>query len=87
MKQPELLEVVHVLPVLLLRERQEHLPVGSVDILVVAFNPKVRCLWRERVRKNTFYTLRADITLLSCTLMADIARISCTLPADIAYIL
>ena len=71
MKQPELLKVVHVFLVLLLGEHQECLPVGSVDILVVAFNPKVRGLWRERVRKNTLYTLRADITSLSCTLMAD----------------
>jgi hypothetical protein len=76
---PERLEVVNVLLVLLLDERQKTLPGGGVDLSVVALNPKVWCLGSEGgCVINNFGPL-------SCALCADITPISCTLLADITY--
>ena len=55
-KLPEQLEVVNVLLVLLLDERQKTLPGGGVDLGVVVLNPKVWCLGREGGSVNTSCT-------------------------------
>jgi hypothetical protein len=88
LKLPDLLELIQMIPVLLLDERQKRLPSGGVHLGVVALNPKVRGLLREGGREkehlmHTFYTLLAYIAPISCTLCADNVQLSYTLLADI----